>query len=316
MGALGQGRQAEAKGHRKVEEPDIGSVLDDEIPFSAMDARDITKALGGKWAGRYGLARCPVHDDRTPSLKVRDDPRKDDGIDVVCFANCDWRDVKAALVRQGLLPEFKPTSFSTSFSFTTPPPAPDRADEAGRVDLALKIWDAAGPLKNSLGWRYFTERRGLRVGLLDLDHCLRFHVGFSAVVASDDGRRSPIEPAGVHRTFLKADATKNAEQGREGQDDAGQGRAPSACRADEDRDATAWAFAEGIEDRASPSCSPAGRPVWVCGFRAGGIERLPVMAGIEHLTIFADNDRAGIHAAQTCADRWHQAGRDAEVRTP
>ena len=180
-----------------------------------MDARDITKALGGKWAGRYGLARCPVHDDRTPSLKVSDDPRKDDGIDVVCFANCDWRDVKAALVRQGLLPEFKPTSFSTSFSFTTPPPAPDRADEAVRVDLALKIWDAAGPLKNSLGWRYFTERRGLHVGLLDLDHCLRFHVGFSAVVALMTDAITN-EPVGVHRTFLKADATKNVDQGQKG----------------------------------------------------------------------------------------------------
>ena len=105
-----------------------------------MDARGITKSLGGKWAGRYGLARCPVHNDRTPSLKISDDPRKDDGVDIHCFGGCRWRDVKDALVRGGLLPEFKPTSFSTSF-FTTPPlPAPDRADEAERVDLALKIW--------------------------------------------------------------------------------------------------------------------------------------------------------------------------------
>ncbi len=276
-----------------------------------MDARGITKALGGKWAGRSGLARCPVHDDRTPSLKVSDDPRKDDGIDVVCFANCDWRDVKAALVRQGLLPEFKPTSFSTSFSFTTPPPAPDRADEAGRVDLALKIWDAAGPLKNSLGWRYFTERRGLHVGLLDLDHCLRFHVGFSAVVALMTDAITN-EPVGVHRTFLKADATKNVDQGQKGKKMLGK---QGVIRLSPDEIVTdGLGITEGIETGLAIMLE-GWRPVW-CATSCGGIERLPVMAGIEHLTIFADNDRAGIHAAQTCADRWHQAGRDAEVRTP
>ena len=252
-----------------------------------------------------------MHDDRTPSLKVSDDPRKDDGIDVVCFANCDWRDVKAALVRQGLLPEFKPTSFSTSFSFTTPPPAPDRADEAVRVDLALKIWDAAGPLKNSLGWRYFTERRGLHVGLLDLDHCLRFHVGFSAVVALMTDAITN-EPVGVHRTFLKADATKNVDQGQKGKKMLGK---QGVIRLSPDEIVTdGLGITEGIETGLAIMLE-GWRPVW-CATSCGGIERLPVMAGIEHLTIFADNDRAGIHAAQTCADRWHQAGRDAEVRTP
>ena len=38
-----------------------------------MDARSLTKALGGRWYGRYGMARCPAHDDRTPSLKVRNE---------------------------------------------------------------------------------------------------------------------------------------------------------------------------------------------------------------------------------------------------
>jgi hypothetical protein len=73
-----------------------------------MDARAITKALGGKWAGRHGLACCPVHADKTPSLKVRDDARKEDGIDVHCFAGCDWKDIKDTFRKQGLLPAFKP----------------------------------------------------------------------------------------------------------------------------------------------------------------------------------------------------------------
>jgi putative DNA primase/helicase len=54
--------------------------------------REVTKALGGRWCGSYGLARCPAHDDREPSLKIRDDARKLDGLDLHCFAGCDWQD--------------------------------------------------------------------------------------------------------------------------------------------------------------------------------------------------------------------------------
>ena len=68
-----------------------------------MDARAITKALGGTWHGRYGSCPCPAHADKMPSMKVRDDARKGDGIDVHCFAGCDWKDIKAYLAKCGLL---------------------------------------------------------------------------------------------------------------------------------------------------------------------------------------------------------------------
>ena len=32
------------------------------------------------WCGSYGLARCPAHDDRKPSLKIRPDQAKRDAI--------------------------------------------------------------------------------------------------------------------------------------------------------------------------------------------------------------------------------------------
>lgn len=37
---------------------------------------------------------------------------------------------------------------------------------------------------------------------------------------------------------------------------------------------------------------------------------LPVLAGIEALTIASDDDAAGIAAAGACAQRWADAGRD------
>ena len=72
-----------------------------------MSPREITKSLGGQWLGSYGLCQCVCHDDgKRPALKITDDARKDDGVDVHCFAGCDWRDVKAALRERDLLPSF------------------------------------------------------------------------------------------------------------------------------------------------------------------------------------------------------------------
>ncbi|OWJ83196.1 virulence-associated protein E, partial [Haematobacter massiliensis] len=38
------------------------------------EAQRITAALQGRWHGRYGLARCPAHGDRNPSLSLSDGP--------------------------------------------------------------------------------------------------------------------------------------------------------------------------------------------------------------------------------------------------
>ena len=82
------------------------------------------------------------------------------------------------------------------------------ADAVKRVEVAIKIWDASTALRDTLGWRYFTERRGLHIGLLDdLSHCLRWHDGIQAVVGL---MTDPVTaaPTGIHRTFLNRDATK------------------------------------------------------------------------------------------------------------
>lgn len=63
-----------------------------------MTAAELVRALGG----RHGMAKCPVHDDRTPSLSIRDGKS---GPLVTCHAGCDRRDVIAALRDRGLWPE-------------------------------------------------------------------------------------------------------------------------------------------------------------------------------------------------------------------
>jgi Toprim domain/CHC2 zinc finger len=59
------------------------------------------------------------------------------------------------------------------------------------------------------------------------------------------------------------------------------------------------------------------RPAWaVCS--AGNLERLPVLSGIEALTILVDHDASGRgqEAAAACAARWSAAGREVIRLTP
>lgn len=61
--------------------------------------------------------------------------------------------------------------------------ASEAEDAKRRTEIALRLWQQSAPLEDTLGWRYFVERRGLHIGPLDLNHTLRWHQGIGAVVA-------------------------------------------------------------------------------------------------------------------------------------
>lgn len=58
-----------------------------------MTAETMAKALGGIKVGQGWTALCPAHDDREPSLSIRDSHGK---VLVHCHAGCDQRDAIAA----------------------------------------------------------------------------------------------------------------------------------------------------------------------------------------------------------------------------
>ena len=60
-----------------------------------MSAREIVRALKGRWHGGYGLACCPAHGDCNPSLSVWDCP--DGRLGAKCHAGCDFGSVIGAL---------------------------------------------------------------------------------------------------------------------------------------------------------------------------------------------------------------------------
>jgi putative DNA primase/helicase len=270
-------------------------------------ARSLTVTLGGRWCGSYGVARCPAHADREPSLKIRDDATKLDGIDVHCFAGCTWQNVKIELQRQGLLETELPRCPRTAEA--TPPgtilsPKTDD-DTKKRIGFALRIWRETVPLKDTPGLRYFTERRGLHIGTFDLDHALRWHQHEHMIVGLMTDPSSNV-PTGIHRTFLAKDATKISRKML--------GRVGVIRLIPDDEVTLGLGIAEGIEDALAVMLS-GWRPVWAAT-SAGGIDRFPVLTGIESLTVFADSDATGLKAARVCVERWISAGREARISHP
>jgi len=74
---------------------------------TSFTAESIAVALHARRSGARWLAKCPAHDDKSPSLAIREI----DGVVLVhCFSGCPQRDVIRALRARGLWPDHPPLS--------------------------------------------------------------------------------------------------------------------------------------------------------------------------------------------------------------
>ena len=100
---------------------------------TAMNARELTRLLGGDWHGSYGLCPGPNHSGADRSLKVFDGRR---GLVFHSFAGEDWRHIKDALRVRGLLPngdEGQTDLAEVWNSGSTPPSRPQRDIQPART---------------------------------------------------------------------------------------------------------------------------------------------------------------------------------------
>jgi hypothetical protein len=104
----------------------------------------IVQRLGGHWNGRYAMVRCPAHEDRTPSLSIRQGRTS---ILVHCFAGCDGADVMRAM-RQVL-----GTVIGNQM------PIAEVSNE--RSAPFRRLWDEALPVEGTLAERYLRDIRGI-----------------------------------------------------------------------------------------------------------------------------------------------------------
>ena len=171
-------------------------------------AETIATALGGRKAGGSWMARCPAHDDHTPSLSIRD--AGDGKVLVRCHAGCGQEQVISDLRSRGLWTSNGPRSHPTQRPHVQH--EPDQ-DDTKRTEVALTIWRATTPADNTVVESYLASR-GLHLPLVST---LRFHAGLKhpsggiwpAMVALVT-RGADGTPLAIHRTFLARDGAGKA----------------------------------------------------------------------------------------------------------
>jgi len=225
---------------------------------------------------------------------------------------CDFRDALAWA--RAFLGEAQP---SREPSPAKPPPGPDDAAPSATLDLARRLWRGAVPAAGTLVETYLAHR-GLRLGPR---MPLRFHLhvwrnrangppGPAMLALMTHPERN--EPVGVHVTYLRADGHGKADGpaakvmfGRRG-----------VIRLSPDEEVTlGLGIAEGIETSVAVMQRLDWRPMWAATC-AGAVASFPVLPGLDAITIFSDFDPAGMRAAEACARRWSEAGREATIWSP
>lgn len=261
------------------------------------DARTLTQSLGGKWYGRYGLACCPAHGDRRPSLSLADAP--DGRLLLNCKTGCAFTDILDALRSRGALsPDYRPS-----------PPSPAevarrKAEDEAAADAAekraLACWREAQPIGGTIAETYL-RGRGITCTLPD---SLRFHPDCwhpgaqraPAMVARIDG----LPRLAVHRTYLRPDGSGKADlDPPKAMLGAALGGAVRLTVAQ-----GPLVVAEGIETALSLASGLLCRPatVWAC-LSTSGMAGLRLPDSPHRLTIATDGDEAGKAAGRKLAER-------------
>jgi putative DNA primase/helicase len=273
-----------------------------------MTAQTIAEALSGRKAGRGWTARCPAHEDRTPSLSIRD---SDDGkVLVRCHAGCDQERVIAVLRARNLWTGFGLKSRHAARPIVERQP---EDDDVRRSKDALAIWQSAMRAHGTVVETYLLSR-GL---YLAPSPALRFHArlkhpsgGTWPAMVALVTRGSDNTPLAVHRTFLARDGSSKAPVDP-------QKMMLGPCRGGAVRLADPSALlmvGEGIETCLA-AMQATGKPTWAA-LSTSGLRSLDLPKDVCDVIVLADGDDAGEAAAQDCAWRWKREGRRVRIARP
>jgi putative DNA primase/helicase len=274
-----------------------------------IDAQQIACALRGDVVGRdQVLAPSPGHSAKDRSLSVKIAPNHPNGLVVHSFTE-DWRTCRDYVFERLGIDRCRP-----GHKHPEPGVRPRVVDPERREPnkSALALWHGARSPRGTLAEKYLALR-GL--ALPDGD-ALRFHP--HCVFGRDQSGRWRYfpclvglyrdtvtdEPRAIHRTALLPDGRKfnRAALGP---------KAGCAIKLTPDEDvADGLVIGEGIETTLAGMMQTF-RPAWALG-DADEVAKLPVLAGIESLTILVDNDVSGKGQASAaeCSMRWRAAGRE------
>ena len=278
-----------------------------------MTAESVAWALGGRKAGDAWMATCPAHEDREPSLSIKD---ADNGkVLVRCHAGCEQDRVIAALRSRGLWEDSHHHIHRFIRKQLSRPKnrPPDGEEDAKRTEAALAIWNAACPARATPVECYLASR-GLHVSpppALRFCNALKHPSGgiWPAMVGLVT-RGVDDTPLAIHRTFLSRD---------------GSGKAPiepqkmmlGPCRGGAVRLAAlgdVLMVGEGIETCLAAK-QATGLPAWAA-LSTSGLRALNLPKSVRDVIVLADGDDPGESAARDCASRWKRDGRRVRIARP
>jgi putative DNA primase/helicase len=271
-----------------------------------MTAETLARALGGRKAGSGWVARCPAHDDRTPSLSLADG--HDGCLLVKCWAGCSAHDVLSALRRCELIGANKLRGVIDARGGSS--------DAVDRKKRALDLWNEAFPVSGTIAAQYLAAR-GLALPSLPV---LRFHPRCphpsGANLPAMIGLVEHVDhgPTAIHRTFISADGSGKAAVEP---DKASLGPvAGGAVRLAQARAGQWLLVAEGLETTFSVMHACA-LPGWAA-LSAGGIKSLVLPSSANMVLICADNDANGVgqRDANAAAERFLAEGRRVRIALP
>jgi putative DNA primase/helicase len=181
-----------------------------------------------------------------------------------------------------------------------------------RATLEVQEDDVAG--RYLLGRGCILPPPGSHVRWLpSLHHYLANHSGPALVGLVTDP--VTLEPVTLHMTWLRPDGSGKAEVDKPRLVSKGR-PSKGVIRLWPDTEvSTGLLIGEGVET--TLTAAKLFTPAWAT-MNAGNMRELPVLEGIEALTVAADNDKAGTGqaAADALARRWAAAGREVTVLTP
>ncbi len=256
----------------------------------------IVAACGGVLLDGGARALIPgpnhSHKDRSVSLAETEEGR----ILIHCFSpKDDWRDVRRALADLGVLDD-EPPPAAPGARRSRPCIATQPADEE-RIARAERIWNESQSLRHSIAETYL-RRRSISLGLL-ASPALRLHPRMTSL--DDRAKRAALVVSitdaggvcqGVQVTLLSAQgATRAAVATPRRVIGKLIGGAVRLAEPDDE-----LAIGEGVETMLSAS-EVFGLPAWAA-LSADNLSRIAIAAPIRRLVIAADNDDAGMGAAE------------------
>lgn len=277
-----------------------------------MIVQEIATALQLRRSGRHFRGACPVHGGSKGPFALSEG---DDGSLLVhCHAGCDPRDILSALRRMGHLPERSADSHDPAHETV-----PNRRRQADTPlcwsDRAAHLWRQGRPIHGTPVEVYLRSRRCAVPADGDLRYLEPGNFGPHPAMMARITDASTGAALSIHFTRLNSDGNGKALIEKPKILLAGHRKAGGVVRLGDDADVTAGlGIAEGIETSLSV-IAMGWRPCWAA-LDAGNLGALPVLNGIEALSIFADADEAGMKAAATAAGRWRQAGRQVTIIRP